>query len=251
MRVALGVDGRDPVLAVGAEGVRHAHQRRSGLPLLQEVVEVFPGMLATGHEQHDRVLTPTDERTGVQAPAFRIPRLVLVHQLQNTHPGVILAEQIAVGRHPGQLHLDGKQGPHHRLDHLALGARRQGHAEVLLQLRQTVVGRTHPAVQYRQHGLGRWGVFLPGIHARLRREVHAAQGAAQALQLVARGQERRLPGKHDALGRIHRVHLPLAALGTDVARAEAVGTVDHHSTGVVGDLQATVPLDRLARGFGR
>src|SRR4029079_10793935 len=122
--------------------------RQAFMALVEQLTEVFAGVLAAGEEQRDRGALLTDRHDGrrEQARTLRVLQLPLVeqslsafaHELQNWHMAVVVVDDRAPGGQSYELVAHGPASLNALLDDIPLGRCRDGGVEIALKLVQTV-----------------------------------------------------------------------------------------------------------------
>jgi hypothetical protein len=99
MGQAVGQDSLEVLGGIPGQGITHLNRRgQPGGPALEQVVEVFPGMLMPGAEQGDPVpLVMTDQAGGKDA-FTRTVRVPFLQVGQDLHGGVVVVDQLSLSR---------------------------------------------------------------------------------------------------------------------------------------------------------
>ena len=255
---AAGEERVEVARGVGGECVAHLDRGREvGRAVGQDVGEIFARVLAAGEEQGDAVAVAGGDDSGGEHAGPRVGRLVgggraplLGGEREDLHRGVVVVDDLALGRLPQQLVPGGherRQGVAHELP-LRGGRQRNPHRP--LQGLDTMKRQTTAVLEQADHRRGR-RVVLCVAHAGGRRggEDLAAQVAPPAVARVDGGAQRGHPGDpHQHRGLRQRIDLALGAPGAAVAAVQrGVGNRHPVRPGVGGGAGAAVTRARGAR----
>src|SRR6266576_3261950 len=206
-----------------------------GVSMLEQLVEIFPGMLRSGEEQRGRMVLAFGEDAGGKDAGSLVGLLLwcgLAHveesppsglaQTQHGHAGVIIVEHRLLGCLPLEFPENRLGGLGRRLDQLPLRGRRQWDAEAGLQLLDACKGQPAAVAQQGQHTADALVVFLgSGLRWRRRGEELPAEIAAQLLQLVkVRWKNRLSNDSQDGAGLGQTVELALGTIRTGIASSQ-------------------------------
>jgi hypothetical protein len=201
---AVGVDDRVAQGQVAGEGVAHLDGGWEAFgALVEHEGEVFAGVFSAGEEEGDGADGDDDgdDGGGEEACALGVGELAVgeqlrpafSHELQDAHVAVVVVQDLALCGGAEELVVGGLDEGDGLVDEVPLGGGRQGRVEVSLKMVEPVEGHAGTVVQDGDHADGGLVVLLALRLAGSTRGVDdAAGGAAEALAIPARGDERRL-----------------------------------------------------------
>ena len=230
--------------AVAGERVTHLNGFVQPEPsILENSIQIFPGMVAAGKEQGNLVWPHFgDNAGGKDSRALRSGLSFLLFEALHSHRRVIIVHELPGGSHGEKFLTDRVELPGCLLHQFPLRGLGQWHPKILLHFLHPIMRQPAPKTQQPEHHSHIGGVFgRAGLGRRRGGVDSAAEIAPQLLQFKNRGRKDRLGRNANNARGLPQAQLALVILAIRTSRPNAQARMSHRHP-----LGAHIPIGSIA-----